>query len=133
MAEPKTKMTEASVTKFIEAIDDEQKRDDCFEIIKMMKKAAGAEAKMWGTAIIGFGTRPQVYASGKTLDWPVIAFSPRKQNITLYISQALLKKGNPVLEKLGKFKTSKACLYINSLRDVDTKVLQKIFDASVKS
>ena len=80
MAEPKTRMTEASVTKFIDGFDDEQKRDDCFASIEMMKIAAGEPPKMWGTAIIGFGSQPIVYATGRELDWPLIAFSPRKQN-----------------------------------------------------
>ncbi|HEY0653127.1 MAG TPA: DUF1801 domain-containing protein [Chryseosolibacter sp.] len=131
MAEPKTRMTEASVGRFIESFDDERKRDDCFAIIEMMKKASGAEAKMWGTAIVGFGTQKQVYANGKKLDWPVIAFSPRKQNISLYLSPQLLKS-SPLLDKLGKHKTSKGCLYIKSLDDVDRGILQKIVDASVK-
>lgn len=131
MAEPKTRMTEASVTKFIEAVADEQKRDDCFTIIKMMKKAVGAEPKMWGTSIIGFGTNRQVYARGRELDWPLLAFSPRKQNLTLYVMPGLLE-GNPLLKKLGKHKTSKACLYIKSLNDVDVTVLQKLLESSVK-
>jgi hypothetical protein len=131
MAEPKTRMTEASVTKFIDGFDDEQKRDDCFEIIEMMKIASGESPKMWGTAIIGFGAQRIVYATGRELDWPVIAFSPRKQNLALYLMPEFLEASS-LLKNLGKHKTSKGCLYIKSLNDVDTTVLQSIFNASVK-
>ena len=131
MAEPKTRMTEASVSKFIETIKDEQKRDDCFAIMKMMSQASNAEPKMWGNAIIGFGTHELVYATGKRLAWPVIAFSPRKQNIVLYLLPEFLAK-NSLLKKLGKYKTGKGCLYINSLSDIDLATLQKICDGSIK-
>lgn len=131
MAEPKTRMTEASVVRFIEKIEDEQKRDDCFQIVSMMEKASGEEPKMWGTAIIGFGAQKQVYATGRELDWPLIAFSPRKQNLSLYVSPQLLET-SPLLSKLGKHKASKGCLYIKSLSDIDEGILQKIFNASVK-
>lgn len=132
MAEPKTKETDASVNGFIENIDDEQKRDDCYAIIKMMEKATGAEPKMWGPSIIGFGKQKLGYASGRELDWPRIAFSPRKQALTLYLTPELLK-GNKLLDKLGKHKTSKGCLYVKSLKDVDVRVLQQLFDASLKT
>jgi hypothetical protein len=131
MAEPKTRMTEASVTKFIETIEDEQKRDDCFAIIKMMTNSSEAEPKMWGTAIVGFGKHELRYATGKTLDWPVIAFSPRKQNIVLYLHPEFLSK-TPLLKKLGKHKTGKGCLYINSLSDIDMTTFRQLCDASVQ-
>jgi hypothetical protein len=132
MAEPKTRQTDASVDSFIERIDNEQKRDDCFTIIKMMEKATRSEPKMWGPSIIGFGKTNLVYATGRELDWPQLAFSPRKQALTLYLTPDLLK-GNKLLDKLGKHKTSKGCLYIKSLQDIDLKVLQKLFDASLKT
>jgi hypothetical protein len=131
MAELKTKQTGASVTAFIESIDDEQKRDDSYAIIKMMKKATRSEPKMWGPSIIGFGKSKLVYESGRELDWMQIAFSPRKQSLTLYLASELLRD-SAALKKLGKYKTSKACLYIKSLKDVDTKLLEKLIDISVK-
>jgi hypothetical protein len=132
MAEPKTRPTEASVSRFIDKLDDEQKRDDCYAIISMMQKAAKAEPKMWGPSIIGFGTAKIKYASGRELDWPKIAFSPRKQALTLYLEPAVLK-ASPLLDKLGKHKTSKGCLLIKSLEDVDRKTLQQLINTSVKT
>jgi hypothetical protein len=130
MAEPKTRQTDASVDSFIERIDDEQKRDDCYTIIKMMKKATRSEPKMWGPSIIGFGKASLVYATGRELDWPKLAFSPRKQALTLYLTPESLNDST-LLKKLGKHKTSKGCLYIKSLGDVDVKVLQQLIDKSV--
>ena len=124
--EMKTKKTESSAEDFINTIPDEQVRADCLEVAKMMKQATKADPKMWGSSIIGFGEQHLVYESGRELDWMKIGFSPRKQNITLYISldKALLKK-------LGKFTTGKGCLYIKKLADVDKKVLKELITASV--
>ena len=127
-AELKTKKNEASVEDFIETVQDEQVRADCFEIAKMMEKATKAKPKMWGSSIIGFGEQHLVYESGRELDWMKIGFSPRKQNITLYVS---LNEG--LLKKLGKFTTGKGCLYIKKLTDVDKKVLNELITASAKS
>lgn len=132
MAEPKTRPTEASVSSFIDMLDDEQKRDDCYTIINMMQKASKTEPKMWGPSIIGFGAAKIKYASGRELDWPKIAFSPRKQALTLYLEPAVLN-ASPLLKKLGKYKTSKGCLLIKSLEDVDEKILQQLINTSVKS
>ena len=132
MAEPKTRETDASVNSFIENIDDEQKRDDCYAIIKMMEKATRSEPKMWGPSIIGFGKAKLKYASGRELDWPRIAFSPRKQALTLYLEPEVLKSSK-LLEKLGKHKTSKGCLLIKALEDVDQKILQQLIDSSVRN
>ena len=124
--EMKTKKTESSAEDFINTIPDEQVRADCLEVAKMMKQATKADPKMWGSSIIGFGEQHLVYESGRELDWMKIGFSPRKQNITLYISldKALLKK-------LGKFTTGKGCLYIKKLADVNKKVLKELITASV--
>lgn len=128
--ELKTKKNEASVKDFLNFIVDEQKRKDCFEIAKMMEKATKQKPKMWGPSIVGFGEYHYVYASGHEGDMPIIGFSPRKQNITLYLMEYI---GNhPLIQKLGKCKTSKACLYIKKLADVDTKVLQELINQSVK-
>jgi hypothetical protein len=129
--ELKTKKNDASVDDFLNFIEDEQKRKDCFEIAKMMEKATKQKAKMWGPAIVGFGEYHYVYASGHEGDMCRIGFSPRKQNITLYIVQAV--EGSPLFRKLGKFKISKACLYIRKLADVDTEVLQELINEAAKA
>jgi len=128
----KTVETSASVEKFINSVKDEQKRKDSFVIAEMMKKATGAEAKMWGSAIIGFGNKVYVSpATGRTVDWLIIGFSPRKANISLYIG-ATAKDVAPSLKKLGKHKTGAGCLYINKLADVDRKVLQEMINAAAR-
>jgi uncharacterized protein YdhG (YjbR/CyaY superfamily) len=132
MAEPKTKKTKASVKAFLESIPKEQTRADCFEIVTMMKQAARSEPAMWGISIVGFGEYMMTYANGNQLPWPVIAFSPRKQYITLYIDPSLENYEN-LLKKLGKHSTAKVCLYIKKLADVDKKVLKEIITNSVKA
>ncbi|MEO6939596.1 MAG: DUF1801 domain-containing protein [Candidatus Kapaibacterium sp.] len=131
MAELKTKATAASVAKFLKTLADAQVREDCNTIIQMMSKATRAEAKMWGSAIIGFGDYHYIYESGRELDWFVIGFSPRKQNITLYLTTAGSEKHEALLEKLGKHKTTKGCLYIKKLSDVDESILKKMIEATV--
>lgn len=125
MADIKTKMTDASVEEFLSKIEGDQKRKDCIEIVKIMKQVTKKEPKMWGPAIIGFGSYHYTYESGREGDMPQIAFSPRKQNITLYIGVGD-NSDNPLLKKLGKFTTGKVCLYIKKLTDVDSNVLQKL-------
>ena len=125
MADLKTKQTDESVTKFLNKVEDETKRKDCFEIIEMMSEVTKQPAKMWGTAIIGFGSYHYKYESGHEGDMCIIGFSPRKQNITLYVKVAA-EETNKLLEKLGKHKTGKGCLYINKLSDVNIDVLKKI-------
>lgn len=129
MAELKTKVTKASVEKFLEGIKDEKKREDCFQLLKIMKKATKSEPKMWGPAIIGFGDYHYTYKSGREGDWFIAGFSPRVQNLTLYLMGGL--DGN-TLKRLGKYKTGKSCLYINKLEDVDAKVLHELITDAVK-
>ncbi len=131
MAELKTKVNKASVDKFIKGVKDEQTRDDCFKIAEMMQKATKAEPKMWGTSIVGFGTYHYKGASGREGDWFVAGFSPRKQNLTLYIMTGF-DEYEDLLAKLGKHSTGKACLYIKRLADVDLKVLKELITKSVK-
>lgn len=125
MDEMKTKVNDASVEEFLMSVDNEQKRKDSFEIVKIMRQVTKKEPKMWGPAIIGFGSYHYKYESGREGDMPQIAFSPRKQNITLYIGVGD-DSDNPLLKKLGKYTTSKVCLYIKKLADVDRKVLQEL-------
>jgi hypothetical protein len=129
MAELKTKVTKVSVDKFLQGIQNEEKREDCYQILKIMKKATKAEPKMWGTSIIGFGDYHYVYASGREGDWFITGFSPRVQNLTLYMMGGFDQE---LMKKLGKYKTGKGCLYINKLEDVDTRVLNKLITTSVK-
>jgi len=131
MAELKTKATKASVGKFIKGIKDEQVRKDCIQIMEIMKKVAKAEPKMWGTSIVGFGTYHYKYASGREGEWMLIGFSPRKQNLTLYIMSGF-DEYDSLLKKLGKHVTGKSCLYIKKLEDVDVKVLRELVTKSVK-
>ncbi len=130
-AELKTKQTDASVDDFLNAIPDEQTRKDCFEIVRIMKQATKSEPKMWGASIVGFGSYHYKGASGREGDWMLTGFSPRKQNLTLYI-MAGFDHYDQLLKKLGKFSTGKSCLYIKKLADVDKKVLKELVTESVK-
>jgi hypothetical protein len=130
-AELKTKLNDASVDDFINTVTDEQIRADCFEIIKIMKQVTKAEPKMWGSSIVGFGSYHYKGASGREGDWMLVGFSPRKQNLTLYI-MAGFDRYEALLKKLGKFSTGKSCLYIKKLADVDKKVLKELVSESVQ-
>lgn len=126
MAENKTRPTAGSVTAFLNSIQDDQVRDDCRAILAMMRKVSRSEPVMWGTAIIGFGKHHYVYESGREGDTLIIGFSPRKQNIAIYLTGGLSSIDGE-LAALGKHRTGKGCLYINTLGDVDPGVLKKIF------
>jgi hypothetical protein len=130
MAELKTKLTDASVTEYLNAIEKEQVRQDCYVILELMQDATKAKPMMWGDSIVGFGTYHYVYASGREGDWPIIGFSPRKQNITLYI-MAGFEQYQDLLAGLGKHTTAKSCLYIKRLSDIDLPTLKKLIQASV--
>jgi hypothetical protein len=131
LAEIKTKPTAVSVEEFINSVADEQKRKDSFVILDMMKKASGEEPKMWGASIIGFGDkRYKSPNTGREVDWFLIGFSPRKANLSLYLTMDV-KQHAAALEKLGKHKTGVGCLYINKLDDIDVKVLKGMIDASL--
>lgn len=125
MAEPKTRRTDASVRAFLAGIDDATVRKDCQRIARLMQAATGASPSMWGSGIIGFGSRRYRYASGREGDWPILAFAPRKQNIALYVHLGGAGQ-RPLLQQLGKHKTGKACLYIKRLADIDETVLQQL-------
>lgn len=130
LAEIKTKPTAASVEDFIANIDDEQKRNDSFVLLEMMKKASGEDPVLWSNSIIGFGNkRYKSAATGREADWLRIGFSPRKANLSLYISVGIAEHA-AALEKLGKHKTGVGCLYINKLSDVDMNVLKGMIEAS---
>lgn len=130
MAEPKTKPTKQSVEKFIKNLPDAQVREDCATISQLMQQATRSEPQMWGTSIVGFGIKQIMYAGGKTGDWPIIGFSPRKQNLTLYVGAG--SQDPELMKSLGKHTTGKGCLYIKRLSDVDLPTLKKIIRASAK-
>ncbi len=131
MPENKTKATKASVTEFINSIEDRQKRADARKVAAMMRKATGKRAKMWGPSIVGYGTYHYQYASGREGDFMIAGFSPRRQALTVYIL-AGFGRFDALMAKLGKYKTGKSCLYIKRLSDVDEKILEKLIDGSVK-
>ena len=124
-AEIKTTVNNASVTAFLKKVDGEQKRKDSFEIMKIMQQISKEKPKMWGPSIIGFGSLHYKYESGREGDMPLIAFSPRKQYITLYVLARDAHEA-PLLKKLGKHSISKVCLYIKKLSDVDMKTLKEL-------
>lgn len=130
MAELKIKKTGQSVEEFLNSVPDERKRKDAFTILETMKRITGEEPKMWGDAIIGFGSYHYRYASGREGDWFLTGFSPRKQNLTIYLISGFAGYES-LLKKLGKFKTGKSCLYIYRLADVDLSVLEELVKRSV--
>jgi hypothetical protein len=130
MGELKTKVSDASVTDFINTVENEKKRQDSLKLIELFSKVTGEKPKMWGTSIVGFGQyHYKSERSKQEGDWPLTGFSPRKQNLTLYIMHGFENYAE-LLDKLGKFKTSVGCLYINKLSDVDLDVLEKLIDVS---
>jgi Domain of unknown function (DU1801) len=128
VAEAKTRPTKQSVAAFIKGVD-EDRRKDCTALVRIMQEASGAPATMWGTTIVGFGSYELKYASGRTADWPVIGFAPRKQDLTLYVGRQV---DDNLRSALGKHKMSGGCLHIKRLTDVDLNVLKKVVSASVK-
>ncbi len=130
--EIKTKPTTDSVEDFINKVPDEQKRKDSFVLLDMMKKASGEAPVLWSSSIIGFGNkRYKSAATGREVDWLKIGFSPRKANLSLYLTVDL-KEHAAALDKLGKHKTGVGCLYINKLEDVDLKVLNGMIRTSLQ-
>jgi hypothetical protein len=132
MAEIKTKSTSASVEEFINSIKNEQMRKDSFVLLEMMKNVIGEEPKMWGSSLIGFGqVKLKSPKTGREVDWLRIGFSPRKANLSLYISGNINHQHAEALKKLGKHKTGVGCLYINKLEDIDMKILKGMIEASL--
>ena len=131
MAELKTKATNASVSAFLKRIDDPQRRQDAVAVTDMMRKVTGQEPKMWGTSIVGFGSYHYKYPSGQEADWPITAFSPRKQDLTLYLTPGY-QENVELMEKLGKHRTGVSCLYLKRLSDVHEPTLKKLIRDSVK-
>jgi hypothetical protein len=133
MSTIKTLVNDASVTEFINTVQEATKREDSFALLALFSEVTGETPKMWGSSIIGFGQyHYKSERSKQEGDWPLTGFSPRKQNLTLYIMMGFDGYGD-LLAKLGKHKTSKGCLYINKLTDVDIAVLKKLVTQSFEA
>ncbi len=130
MAELKTQRTDASVDAFIEGLDGEARKGDARTLVRLMGEAVGDAPAMWGSAIVGFGSRRLRYESGRELDWMVAGFSPRKANFSLYLPGGFERLG-PLLARLGPHKTGAGCLYVKRLSDVDLGVLREIVETAV--
>ena len=130
MAELKTKKNEASVDAFLRGIPDPKQREDAFRVMELMREITGEEPKMWGSSIVGFGSYLYKYPSGREGEWFLTGFSPRRGNLTLYLMQGF-DQFRPLLQRLGKFKTGKSCLYIKRLADVDLTTLGELVRATV--
>lgn len=131
MADIKTIENDASVEEFLDSVLDERKRADAYRIVKMMAEITGESPRMWGDSIVGFGRYHYRYESGREGDMPVIGFSPRKQNLTLYITSGF-DEYEDLRTKLGKHTVGKVCLYIKKLADVDEVVLREMIQRSVE-
>lgn len=132
MAKTKTTYTEINVKDFLDSyVDNEQKKTDSLQLIELMQEWSDSEPKMWGPSIIGFGNYHYKYASGHEGDAPVIAFSPRKAAFSLYVYSDT-EKSKLLLPNLGKFKMSKACIYIKKLSDIDVSILQELCMESIQ-
>lgn len=130
MTELKTKENDASVTDFLNGVADERKRVDAFKVMHLMQEETGESPRMWGDSIVGFGHYHYKYASGREGEWPLVAFSPRKQNLTLYI-MAGFDQYEELRARLGKHKVGKSCLYVNKLTDLDETALRELIRLSV--
>ena len=130
MAQLKTQPNDQSVTDFLNTVENETKRQDSFTILELMQQVTGDEPKMWGDSIIGFGTYRYKYASGRQGEWFLTGFSPRVQNLTLYIMSGF-DEYDDLLAKLGKHSTGKSCLYVKRLESIHLDVLKELIEKSV--
>lgn len=130
MTELKTKINDGDVLAFLESVEDPKRREDGFKALDLMKKISGCEPKMWGGSIVGFDSYHYVYSSGREGDWPAVGFSPRKQALSLYIMSGF-SKYQDLMDKLGKFKTGKSCLYVKKWEDIDENVLSELISNSI--
>jgi hypothetical protein len=131
MAQLKTRPTESNVRAFLDSIPDAARREDCYALYALMRNTTGVEGCMWGDSIVGFGKYHYVYESGREGDWFLTGFSPRKQNLTLYVMSGF-ETYQELLMTLGKCKTGSSCLYIKRLSDIDQATLAKMIDDSVR-
>jgi hypothetical protein len=132
MAEAKTKPTKASVTAFLDRAASGERRTDCARLVKMMTAATRQKPEMWGTAIVGFGRYRTTYADGREAEWPLVGFSPRKNDLVVYLMSGF-KNSGPMLKKLGKHKVGKSCLYLKSISSIDQATLGEMITLSVEA
>lgn len=132
MAENKTIENKASVSAFLNSIDDPRRRSDAKKVAAIMRRVTGKPPRIWGTSIVGYGKYHYKYASGREGDFMLVGFSPRKQNLAVYIMPGFAEFP-ALMKKLGKYKTGKTCLYLKNLEDIDVNVLEKLIDRSVKA
>lgn len=130
MAELKTKLTDADVQAFLSTLEDAKQQEDAQTLVSLFSEITGAEAKLWGSSIIGFGDSHYQYESGRQGEWFLAGFSPRKEKFALYLMNGF-EQYPELLEKLGKYKTGKSCLYIKKLADVDQEILKTLITESV--
>jgi len=131
MVKNKTVETSSSVSAFIKKLPDAQRQKDALAIIEIMKAQSGFEPKMWGPAIIGFGSYHYKYESGREGEAPLVGFSPRKTEFALYLTSAFENR-EELLKRFGKHKAAKACIYIKKIEDIDTAVLKKMIANSIR-
>jgi Domain of unknown function (DU1801) len=133
VADRKNQPTDAGVKAFLDAVPDPKRKADCLALVKLMRAVTGAEPVLWGASTVGFGAYTYTYPSGRTADWFTLGFSPRKKDISVYVTRSLSGFGD-LLAKLGPHKCGKACLYLGSLGDVDAKVFKELLTrAAAKS
>jgi hypothetical protein len=131
MAKLKTARTGESVGDFIDGIENDGRREDCDKLLRIMKRVTGREPAMWGESIVGFGSYHYRYESGREGDWFLTGFSPRKQNLTVYIMAGFDRYAS-LLARLGRHTTGKSCLYVKKLSDIDLGALEELVSASVE-
>ncbi|WP_068672562.1 DUF1801 domain-containing protein [Oceanobacillus sp. Castelsardo] len=131
MYELKTKENDNSVIEFIEQVENSKKREDAYRLLDIFTETTGYKAKMWGTSIIGFGSYHYKYATGQEGDAPLVGFSPRKANFSLYFATGDTER-EELLQEFGKHKAGKACVYVNKIADIDVEVLKKLIQQSIK-
>ena len=131
MAELKTRPNRRSVEAFLRRVKDERRRRDALSLLRLMREATGSEPEMWGDSIVGFGRYHYRYESGREGEWFLTGFSPRRQNLTIYIMPGF-ERYRDLLKKLGKHRTGKSCLYLNALSEVDLPTLKKLIRQSAR-
>jgi hypothetical protein len=130
MSDLKTQKNEANIEQFLASVEHDTRREDSFKILKMMREVTNDQGSMWGDSIVGFGDLSYTRSNNKEYKWFKTGFSPRKQNLTLYIMDGF-NSYDEIISRLGKCKTGKSCLYINKLTDVNLDVLQELITSSL--
>src|SRR5690554_2410098 len=129
MAELKTKKNDSDIIEFLNKIDNEEKKTDCFKLLELFEQLTNETPKMWGTSIVGFGSYHYKSDSGREGEWFLTGFSPRKQNLTIYII-AGFGEYDDIMQNLGKYKTGSSCLYVKKLADIDLEKLKTLVEKS---